>query len=72
MRERLILTITLASTALAFIFAASPEADSFSSYEMCTEVAVILQEAVDSGVISQSEADQSTQRCFNTQEAPND
>ena len=34
----------------------------------CTEVVEILQEAVDSNLISQYEADQTAQRCFDTQE----
>ena len=38
----------------------------------CTEVAEVLQEAVESNLISQHEADQTAQRCFDTQEDSNE
>jgi len=43
-------------------------AKALNNQEMCTEVTAIVQEAVDSGDISQSEADQISQRCFDTPE----
>ena len=71
MRDRLIGTITISSLLLALIFQA-PGRESrgaqLSHHEMCIEVASVLQEAVESGVISQVDADLISQRCFNTQE----
>ena len=71
MRSRLIGTITLSAAFLAFIFQA-PGREShgrqLSRHEMCTEVASVLQEAVESGMISQVDANQISHRCFDTQE----
>ena len=71
MRSRLIGTITLSAAFLAFIFQAPGRkgySRQISHHEMCTEVASVLQEAVESGVISQVNADRISYRCFDTQE----
>ena len=43
-------------------------AKALTNHEMCTEVTAIAQDAVDSGDISQFEADQISQRCFDIPE----
>ena len=71
MRSRLIATITFSALLLALIFQApgrKGHSRQISHHEMCTEVASALQEAVESGVISQVDADRVSYRCFNTQE----
>jgi len=71
MREKLISTVTFAALGLALIFQApgrEGHTRSISHHVMCTEVASVLQEAVESGMISQADADQISQRCFDTQE----
>ena len=71
MRERLIGTIAFSALLLALIFQAPSRkgyGSQLSYHEMCTEVAAALQEAVESGVISQADADQISHRCFDTQE----
>ena len=62
MKSRLILTIGLAALGLAFIFDASPA--EVPGYDLCMELAAVLQDAVDSETISQTDADQITQRCL--------
>ena len=65
MKARLILTIALASLGLATIFDASPK--QLAGHDLCIEVADMLQEAVDSELISQLDAESIAQRCFDNQ-----
>lgn len=71
MRDRLLGTITFSALLLALIFQVpgrESHSRSLSHHELCTEVAAVLQDAVESGVISQFDADRISHRCFNTQE----
>ena len=63
MKTRLILTIALAALGLGFIFDASPK--EIEGHDLCIELAAVLQDAVDLETISQTDADQIAQRCFN-------
>ena len=65
MKARLLLTIALASLGLAAIFEASPK--QLADHDLCIEMADILQEAVESEVISQVDAESIAQRCFDNQ-----
>ena len=69
MRSRLVLTIGLAALGLVFIFEASPR--EVPGYNSCMELAAVLQDAVDSETISQTDADQIIQRCLE-KEDPNE
>ena len=44
------------------------KASAFTNQEMCTEVAQIARDAVESGLISEQEAKGISERCFNTPE----
>jgi len=71
MRDKLIGTITFSALLLALIFQVpgrKGHSRQLSHHEMCIEVASVLQEAVESGVISQVVVDQISHRCFDTQE----
>ena len=65
MKARLITTIGLASLGLAFAFDASPK--ELTGHVLCTEVAEVLQEAVELEMISQLDAELIAQRCFDNQ-----